>query len=107
MISGILSQMDSGIFLSISIRIKMKYQVDIKAHFKEPTGNSADSLVLWVRVKRYSDIQNISEKVFFPLELILHYCNTDKVVKSITPRHSRENGSPELSEFPGFPLSRE
>jgi len=26
--------------------------------------------------KRYPDIKDIAEKMFFPLELILYYCNT-------------------------------
>jgi len=33
--------------------------------------------------------------------------NIDKVVKSLQGRHSRERGSPEVADFPGFPRSRE
>jgi len=31
----------------------------------------------------------------------------DGLVKSLRGRHSRERGSPEVVDFPGFPLSRE
>jgi len=31
----------------------------------------------------------------------------DGLVKSLQGRHSRERGSPEVIDFPGFPLSRE
>jgi hypothetical protein len=31
----------------------------------------------------------------------------DGLVKSLQGRHSREGGSPEPVDFPGFPLSRE
>ncbi len=31
----------------------------------------------------------------------------DGLVKSLQGRHSREGGSPEVIDFPGFPLSRE
>ena len=34
-------------------------------------------------------------------------CNIDGFVKSPHSRHSREGGSPEVREFPGFPFSRE
>jgi len=31
----------------------------------------------------------------------------DGLVKSLQGRHSRERGSPEMADFPGFPRSRE
>jgi len=31
----------------------------------------------------------------------------DGLVKNLKGRHSRKGGSPEVLEFPGFPLSRE
>jgi len=33
--------------------------------------------------------------------------NIDGLVKSLQGRHSRESGSPEVIDFPGFPRSRE
>ncbi len=33
--------------------------------------------------------------------------NFDGLVKSLQGRHSRERGSPEAADFPGFPRSRE
>ena len=33
--------------------------------------------------------------------------NDDSLVKSLQVRHSRERGSPEVVDFPGFPRSRE
>jgi hypothetical protein len=33
--------------------------------------------------------------------------NFDELVKSLKTGHSRESGSPELLDLPGFPLSRE
>ena len=33
--------------------------------------------------------------------------NFDVLVKSLQDRHPRESGSPEVIDFPGFPLSRE
>ena len=43
------------------------------------------------------------------LSRTFHYFSpkVDGLVKSLQVRHSRESGSPQVLEFPGFPLSRE
>jgi hypothetical protein len=47
-------------------------------------------------------------RFFLDFWILLSYkAKFDGIVKSFQSRHSREGGSPELLEIPGFPFSRE